>query len=116
MRKRDMTAVRRQACERGAATAGRMLLTMIGVVPLVAMLSSPVAAQLDLRSYSASGMHQCSSGQPASCVVTGSRYRDCIEATSALRAQDCCLTRRDSSSHSTGFTLNYCIPESGIGR
>jgi hypothetical protein len=79
------------------------------------MFPGQAAAQLDLRTYSASGMHQCSAGKPSSCVVTGSRYRDCIDATSALRTQDCCLTRRDGS-RSTGFTLSYCIPESGLGR
>jgi hypothetical protein len=108
-----MTVVRRRARETGSCRAGRVL--AIGLFALLPMLPGEAAAQLDLRTYSATGTHQCSDGKPASCVVTGSRYRDCIDATSALRAQDCCLTRRDGS-HSTGFALNYCIPEPGIGR
>ncbi|QAU46360.1 hypothetical protein [Bradyrhizobium guangzhouense] len=93
--------------------AGRALL--IGLLALTPLLPGRVAAQLDLRTYSASGTHQCSGEKAASCVVTGSRYRDCIDATSALRVQDCCATRRDGS-RSTGFTINYCIPEGGLGR
>lgn len=103
-----MNAIRRHARER--------LILIIGVFTLLPLLSGPAAAQLDLRTYSASGTHQCGGGEkPVACVVTGSRYRDCIEANSALRVQDCCLTRRDGS-RSTSFTINYCIPEGGLGR
>jgi hypothetical protein len=109
-----MNAIRQHARERRSLQAGWLLI--IGIfASLPLLLPGQASAQLDLRTYSASGMHQCSGGQPATCVATGSRYRDCNEATSALRTQDCCLTRRDGS-HSTGFTLNYCIPEGGLGR
>jgi hypothetical protein len=73
----------------------------------------PVPVQLALPSYSASGTHQCG-GAPV-CVVTGLAFRDCNDAASALRAQDCCVSRRGGQT-STGFTLNYCIPEQGPQR
>jgi hypothetical protein len=78
--------------------------------PPADIVAQPV--QLRLPSYSASGTHQCGANA-ASCVVTGLAYRDCNDATSSLRAQDCCASRR-SGQASTGFTLNYCIPEMGV--
>jgi hypothetical protein len=69
--------------------------------------------QLGLPSYSASGTHQCGGGPV--CVVTGLAFRDCNDAASALRAQDCCVSRGGGQA-STGFTLNYCIPEQGPQR
>src|SRR6478609_154391 len=108
-----MTAVRQYA-DKSCSWAGRVVL--IGLFAFLPLLPGQALAQLDLRTYSASGSHQCSGGQPTTCVVTGSFYRDCINASSALSVQDCCRTRRDGS-HSTGFTLNYCIPQSpGPGR
>jgi hypothetical protein len=79
-----------------------------------ASASGPIAA---MPSYSASGTHQCGSDSDHanSCVVTGFGFPDCIGATSSLRAQDCCPTARKGAT-STGFTLNYCIPETGLGR
>jgi hypothetical protein len=79
-----------------------------------ASASGPIAA---MPSYSASGTHQCGSGSDHanSCVVTGFGFPDCIGAASSLRAQDCCPTARKGAT-STGFTLNYCIPETGLGR
>jgi hypothetical protein len=74
----------------------------------------PVPIQLVLPSYSASGTHQCGGGAPV-CVVTGLAFRDCNDAASALRAQDCCASRGGGQA-STGFTLNYCIPEQGPQR
>jgi len=62
-----------------------------------------------LPRYSASGTHQCGSGN-RSCIVTG-QFNDCNEAMSSLRTRDCCATTRNGGS-STGFALNYCIPES----
>lgn len=70
----------------------------------------PVPVQLALPSYSASGTHECGTGPV--CVVTGLAFRDCNDAASALRAQDCCVSRGGGKT-STGFTLNYCIPEQG---
>jgi len=107
-----MNAIRRQPRAR-RSEAGRVLL--VAIFALMPLLPGQVAAQLDLRTYSASGTHQCSGEKPASCVVTGLAFRDCIDASSALRVQDCCATRRDGS-RSTGFTINYCIPERGLGR
>ena len=75
--------------------------------------AAPVPVQLALPSYSASGTHQC--GGAAVCVVTGLAFRDCNDAASALRAQDCCVSRGGGQT-STGFTLNYCIPEQGPQR
>jgi hypothetical protein len=108
-----MNAVRQHARKRRSSEAGRVLI--VGIFTLLPLLPNQAAAQLNFPTYSASGTHQCSGEKPASCVVTGLRYRDCNDATSALRVQDCCLTRRDGS-RSTGFTLNYCIPEGGLGR
>jgi len=108
-----MTALRQQVCERGSSKTGRRPIFVIGLLALLPMLPGQAVAQ-GLGRYSASGMHQCGDRSP-SCVVTGIGYRDCIEANSALRSQDCCLTRRDGS-RSTGFTMNYCIPEGGLGR
>ena len=112
-----MTATGQRQREARAAKTRPMLCLIVGIMALPLMLPSEATAQgLGLRSYSASGMHQCGNGEHAqSCVVTGLGYRDCIEAGSALRSQDCCLTRRDGT-RSTGFTLSYCIPESGLGR
>ena len=61
-----------------------------------------------LPRYSASGTHQCGSGQ-RSCIVSG-QLNDCNDAMSSLRTRDCCATSRGGGS-STGFALNYCIPE-----
>lgn len=112
-----MTAVRHHVREGCAFKAARTAVLILGVIALSPMLPGQVAAQgLGLRTYSASGMHQCGGGErPQSCVVTGGFYRDCNEAASALRAQDCCPTS-SKGSRSTGFTLSYCIPESGLGR
>jgi hypothetical protein len=61
-----------------------------------------------LLRYSASGTHQC--GGNRSCIVSG-QFNDCNDAMSSLRTRDCCATARGGGS-STGFALNYCIPES----
>ena len=60
-----------------------------------------------LPRYSASGTHQC--GGKRTCIVSG-QFNDCNDAMSSLRTRDCCVTRNGASS--TGFALNYCIPES----
>ncbi len=108
-----MKTVRQRARDRGFSEPGRVVIA--GLFALLPLLPGSAAAQLDMRTYSASGMHQCSGEKPVSCVVTGSRYRDCNDASSSLRLQDCCLTQR-AGSRSTGFTLNYCLPEVGLGR
>jgi hypothetical protein len=60
-----------------------------------------------LPRYSASGTHQC--GGNRSCIVSG-QFNDCNDAMSSLRTRDCCATARGGGA-STGFALNYCIPE-----
>jgi hypothetical protein len=80
-----------------------------------AMLSGPPARGDELklaqmRGYSASGTHQCGSEKGRSCVVSGSGYFDCNDATITLQTRDCCPTT-PAGGKSTGFVLNYCIPE-----
>jgi hypothetical protein len=67
------------------------------------------AAQLPR--YTASGRHQCGSGDDAkrSCIVTG-LFSDCNEAATTLRTRDCCPTTKGGGT-STGFYLSYCIPD-----
>jgi hypothetical protein len=62
-----------------------------------------------LPRYTASGTHQCGEGK-ARCIVSG-QFNDCNDAATSLRTRDCCATARKGAS-STGFTMNYCIPES----
>lgn len=108
-----MQKVSRLARERHPSKVAKMPIFALGMIALLLILPGQALAQ-GLGRYSASGTHQCGEHSP-SCVVTGLGYRDCIEATSTLRSQDCCLTRRDGS-RSSGFVLNYCIPETGPGR
>jgi len=62
-----------------------------------------------MRSYSASGTHQCGSEKGRSCVVTGSGFGSCNDATTTLQTRDCCPSSAGGGK-STGFVLNYCIP------
>jgi hypothetical protein len=68
-----------------------------------------------MTSYSASGTHQCNSDKGGSCVVSGTAFSNCNDAASLLRTRDCCPTSGNGG-QSRGFTLNYCLPEAGIGR
>jgi hypothetical protein len=63
-----------------------------------------------MRGYSASGTHQCGSEKGRSCVVTGSGYGNCNDATITLQTRDCCPTT-PAGGKSSGFVLNYCIPD-----
>ena len=63
-----------------------------------------------MRGYSASGTHQCGDEKGRSCVVTGSGFSSCNDATVVLRTRDCCPTTPKGGT-SSGFTLNYCIPD-----
>jgi hypothetical protein len=63
-----------------------------------------------LRGYSASGTHQCGSEKGQSCVVTGSGFSNCNDASITLRTRDCCPTT-PKGGKSSGFVLNYCIPD-----
>ena len=96
----------------------------IGIPPPM-RTTLPDGTAIVAAAYSASGTHQCrtTEGETHSCVVTGMVFGTCIEATSSLRAQDCCpssrVCERDPQGRetncrrggtSTGFALNYCIP------
>jgi hypothetical protein len=65
-----------------------------------------------MRGFSASGTHQCGSDKGRSCIVTGSGFSNCNDATVVLRTRDCCPTTPQGGT-SSGFTLNYCIPDRG---
>jgi len=66
-----------------------------------------------MRAYSASGTHQCASEKGRSCVVTGSGFSNCNDAAITLQTRDCCPTT-PSGGKSSGFTLNYCIPDRAL--
>ena len=97
----------------GAALAVVVAWSVLAWPPGAARADGRVAGTRDstrlaqLPRYTASGTHQC--GGDRSCVVSG-QFNDCNDAMSSLRTRDCCATRRGGGS-STGFALNYCIPE-----
>jgi len=63
-----------------------------------------------LRGYSAAGTHQCGSEKGHSCVVAGSGFSNCNDASITLQTRDCCPTT-PTGGKSSGFVLNYCIPD-----
>jgi len=64
-----------------------------------------------LRGYTASGTHQCGSSENGrSCIVTGSGFSNCNDASITLQTRDCCPTT-PAGGKSSGFTLNYCIAD-----
>jgi len=63
-----------------------------------------------MRGYTASGTHQCGGDKGRSCVVTGSGFSNCNDASISLQTRDCCPTT-PSGGKSSGFVLNYCIPD-----
>ncbi len=63
-----------------------------------------------MRGYTASGTHQCGGDKARSCVVTGSGFSNCNDASISLQTRDCCPTT-PSGGKSSGFVLNYCIPD-----
>jgi hypothetical protein len=71
----------------------------------------PLMRTAQLPRYTASGRHQCGSGNDPkrSCVVTG-LFSDCNDATSTLKARDCCPTTAGGGT-SSAFYLTYCIPD-----
>jgi hypothetical protein len=71
---------------------------------------NPALKLAQLRAYSAAGTHQCGSEKGRSCVVTGSGYSSCNDATTTLQTRDCCPTT-PAGGKSSGFVLNYCIPD-----
>ena len=81
-------------------------LAALGVAPAQAKDTKLV----QLRGYSASGTHQCGSEKGRSCIVTGSGFSNCNDASITLQTRDCCPTT-PAGGKSTGFTLNYCITD-----
>jgi hypothetical protein len=103
---------------------GLLVAVSIGAGAVARAAETPTRLRL-AATYSASGTHQCQAagGATHSCVVTGTLYSNCIDATSSLRVQDCCPSTQvcdgnakgDNSNcrrggTSSGFALNYCIP------
>ena len=103
----------------------RLLATLTIAALIVAALAIPVGAPLSgqelkpitpalkfaqLRGYSASGTHQCGTEKGRSCVVTGSGFSSCNDATTTLQTRDCCPTT-PAGGKSSGFVLNYCLPD-----
>lgn len=70
----------------------------------------PALQVAQLRGYSASGTHKCGSEKDRSCVVTGSGFSNCNDATITLQTRDCCPTTAKGGT-SSSFVLNYCIPD-----
>jgi hypothetical protein len=89
---------------------------ILGAATVTLLSFGPAFAQAvkiaQMRGYSASGTHQCGPGKGRNCVVTGSSFSNCNDATIVLRTRDCCPTTPKGGT-SSGFTLNYCIPERG---
>jgi hypothetical protein len=78
--------------------------------PLLRAMTLAELKLAQMRGYSASGTHQCGSEKGLSCVVTGSGFSNCNDAATMLRTRDCCPTT-PRGGKSSGFTLNYCIPD-----
>jgi hypothetical protein len=101
--------------EKSARRPGRPGLRAIPCLAAIAMLASvPAGGQepklAQLRGYSASGTHKCGSEKDRSCVVTGSGFSNCNDATITLQTRDCCPTTAKGGI-SSSFVLNYCIPD-----
>jgi hypothetical protein len=80
------------------------------VLPLLRVSTLDNLTLAQFRGYSASGTHQCGSEKGRSCVVTGSGFANCNDAWITLQTRDCCPTT-PAGGKSSGFTLNYCIPD-----
>jgi hypothetical protein len=109
--------------EKSERRPGRPGLRAIPCLAAVALLASlpaggqelkpelkPALQLAQLRGYSASGTHKCGSEKARSCVVTGSGFSNCNDATISLQTRDCCPTTAKGGT-SSGFVLNYCIPD-----
>jgi hypothetical protein len=81
------------------------------------LVATPAAAsewkRVQLRVYTASGTHQCGPEKGQSCVVTGSGFSNCNDATITLKTRNCCATTVKGGT-SSGFVLNYCIPDRAL--
>ena len=90
---------------------------ILGLAALGILSGSPASGQdlnrelklAQMQRYSASGTHQCGSEKGRSCVVTDSGFSSCNDATITLQTRDCCPSSAGGGK-STGFVLNYCIP------
>jgi hypothetical protein len=91
------------------AASAILSLAALGMLPGSAA-SGDELKLAQMQRYSASGTHQCGSEKGRSCVVTGSGFGNCNDATITLQTRDCCPTT-PSGGKSTGFVLNYCIPD-----
>jgi hypothetical protein len=80
------------------------------VLPLLRASTLENLTFAQFRGYSASGTHQCGSEKGRSCVVTGSGFTNCNDASITLQTRDCCPTT-PAGGKSSGFTLNYCITD-----
>jgi hypothetical protein len=80
------------------------------VLPLLRASTLENLKLAQMRGYSASGTHQCGSEKGHSCVVTASGFSNCNDAMITLKVRDCCPTT-PSGGNSSGFVLNYCIPD-----
>jgi hypothetical protein len=78
--------------------------------PALKSVVKPALQLAQLRGYSASGTHKCGSEKDRSCVVTGSGFSNCNDATITLQTRDCCPTTAKGGT-SSSFVLNYCIPD-----
>jgi hypothetical protein len=97
-----------------ARSPGRPRPRVIPILAAAAGLLCVPASGKDLKlaqlRYTASGTHQCGGEKGRSCVVTGSGFTNCNDASISLQTRDCCPTTRNGGT-SSGFTLNYCIPD-----
>jgi hypothetical protein len=99
------------SAERSGRTCRR---GFFGLAALAVLSGAPALGQdmklVQFHGYSASGTHQCGSDKGRSCVVTGSGFTNCNDASITLQTRDCCPTT-PAGGKSSGFTLNYCITD-----
>jgi hypothetical protein len=94
--------------------SGRTCRAVLGLATLAALSGAPALGKdmklVQIRGYSASGTHQCGSEKGRSCVVTGTGFTNCTDASITLQTRDCCPTT-PAGGKSSGFTMNYCITD-----
>lgn len=109
--------------EKSALGHGRFRTGIVfGMFVVIILVSAPAKGQeskqalqperklAQLHGYTAAGTHQCGSEKGRSCVVTGGGFSSCNDATTSLQTRDCCPTTAKGGT-SSGFVLNYCIPD-----
>ena len=95
---------------RWLAIPALVALAILACTPASGQEARPVQKFAQLRGYSASGTHQCGSEKGRSCVVSGSGFSNCNDANITLQIRDCC-PMTPAGGKSSGFVLNYCIPD-----